>query len=112
MINTVTMIGRLGKDPELKTTDNGTSLVSFSLAHNEIRTVNGNRESIPHWFRCVAFGALAQLCSEYVRKGSRIGISGALRQRSWETNEGEKRNSVEILVRDIEFLSSANRTEE
>ncbi|MCD4653376.1 single-stranded DNA-binding protein [bacterium] len=109
MINSVTIIGRLGKDPELRTTENGSSLVNFSLAHNENRLVNGNREQIPHWFRCVAFGSLAQLCSEYLSKGSRIGVSGALRQNNWETNEGEKRSSVDILVKDIEFLSSNNR---
>jgi len=109
MINSVTIIGRLGQDPELRTTENGASLVNFSLAHNEIRLINGAREQIAHWFRCVAFGSLAQLCAEYLSKGSRIGISGTLRQRKWETSEGEKRNTVEILVRDIEFLSSNNR---
>ncbi|MBN1297712.1 single-stranded DNA-binding protein [bacterium] len=109
MINTVTIIGRLGKDPEMRVTENGASVANFSLAHNEIRLVNGAREQIPHWFQCVAFGSLAQLCAEYLHKGSRVGISGALRQRSWETNEGEKRNSVEILIRDIEFISSAVR---
>lgn len=109
MINSVTIIGRLGKDPELRTTENGASMVNFNLAHNEIRLVNGAREQIAHWFRCTAFGSLAQLCAEYLSKGSRIGVSGALRQRSWETSEGQKRNSVEILVRDIEFLSKNNR---
>lgn len=109
MINSVTLIGRLGQDPELRTTENGTSIANFSLAHNEIRLVNGNRETVPHWFRCVAFGSLAQLCVEYLHKGSRIGISGSLKQRSWETDDGNKRNTVEILVKDIEFLS-ANST--
>jgi single-strand DNA-binding protein len=106
MINSVTLIGRLGQDPELRTTENGTSIANFSLAHNEIRLINGNRETVPHWFRCVAFGSLAQLCVEYLHKGSRIGISGSLKQRSWETDDGNKRNSVEILVKDIEFLSA------
>ena len=105
MINSVTLIGRLGQDPELRTTENGTSIVNFSLAHNEIRLVNGNRETTPHWFRCVAFGSLAQLCVEYLHKGSRIGISGSLKQRNWEAEDGNKRSSVEILVKDIEFLS-------
>ncbi len=112
MINTVTIIGRLGQDPELKTTENGVSIANFSLAHNEMRLINGNRETIPHWFKCVAFGSLAQLCVEYLNKGSRIGVSGSLKQRSWETDDGNKRSSVEILVKDIEFLSpNSNRSE-
>ncbi|MBN1878918.1 single-stranded DNA-binding protein [bacterium] len=106
MINSVTIIGRLGQDPELRTTENGTSMVNFSLAHNEIRLVNGNRETTPHWFKCIAFGSLAQLCVEYLHKGSRIGVSGSLKQRNWEADDGNKRSLVEILVKDIEFLSS------
>lgn len=70
MINSVTLIGRLGQDPELRTTENGMSIANFSLAHNEVRLVNGNRETVPHWFRCVAFGSLAQLCVEYLRKAA------------------------------------------
>ncbi|HPQ40359.1 MAG TPA: single-stranded DNA-binding protein, partial [bacterium] len=105
------IIGRLGKDPELRTTENGASLVNFNLAHNEIRLVNGTREQIAHWFRCTAFGSLAQLCAEYLSKGSRVGISGALRQHTWETSEGQKRSNVEILVRDIEFISTNNRSD-
>jgi len=112
MINSITIIGRLGQDPELRTTENGSSMVNFNLAHNEIRMVNGNREQTPHWFRCVAFGSLAQLCSEYLNKGSRIGVSGSLRQRKWETSDGDKRSTVDILVRDIEFLSSNNHNGE
>jgi len=111
MINSVTIIGRLGQDPEIRTTENGTSLANFSLAHNEMRLVNGNRETVPHWFKCVAFGSLAQLCVEYLHKGSRVGISGSLKQRSWEAEDGNKRSKVEILVKDIEFLSS-NRSED
>ncbi len=106
MINSVTLIGRLGKDPELRTTENGASMVKFSLAHNEYRNVNGERKTQTHWFDCIAFGSLAELCSEFIHKGARIGIHGNLKQNRWETQNGEKRSSVEILVRDVEFLSS------
>lgn len=105
-INTVTLIGRLGQDPELRTMENGMTIVSFNLAFNEIKLVNGNRQSVPHWFKCVAFGSLANLCVEYLRKGSRIGIAGSLRQNRWQDKDGNNKQSVEILVKDIEFLSS------
>ena len=106
MINSVTIIGRLGKDPELRTTENGASMVKFSLAHNEYRNVNGERITQTHWFDCVAFGSLAELCSEFIHKGARVGVHGNLKQNRWETQNGDKRNSVEIFVRDVEFLSS------
>ncbi|MBN1550920.1 single-stranded DNA-binding protein [bacterium] len=106
MINAVTLIGRLGRDPELKTSESGTSIVNFPLAFHEYRQNNGERKTVTHWFNCCAFGSLAEICSEFIHKGSRIGIHGQLRQSNWETKEGDKRSSVEILVRDIEFLST------
>ena len=111
MINTVTMIGRLGNDPELRTSESGTSVVNFRLANHEFRQVDGERQTVTHWFRCVAFGSLAQLCSEFMHKGARVGIHGNLRQNSWETEKGEKRNTVEIHLRDVEFLSRKNESQ-
>ncbi len=108
MINTVTLIGRLGNDPELRTSESGTSVVNFNLANHEFRQVNGERQTITHWFKCVAFGSLAQLCSEFMHKGARVGIQGNLRQNSWETKEGDKRLTTEIHLRDVEFLTPKN----
>lgn len=105
MINAVTIIGRLGKDPELRTSEAGTSVCEFQLAHHEFRQVNGEHQTITHWFKCVAFGSLAQLCAEFLHKGARIGIHGNLRQKVWETEEGVKRTNVEIHLTDIEFLT-------
>ncbi len=105
MINSVTVIGRLGMDPEIRTTESGTSVASFRLANHEYRQVNGERQTVTHWFHCVAFGSLAQLCAEFVQKGAKVGIHGKLRQRLWETPDGDKRSTIEIHVRDIEFLS-------
>jgi single-strand DNA-binding protein len=105
MINSVTMIGHIGKDPELRTTEAGASVVSFPLAFHEFRGSNGDKQTITHWFNCFAVGSLAELCSEFVHKGAKVGISGQLRQRNWENKEGQKRNSVEIHVREVEFLS-------
>jgi single-strand DNA-binding protein len=106
MMNTLSMIGRLGADPELKTSESGSSVVTFPLAYNEYRKKDGERQSITHWFNCCAFGTMAELCSEFIHKGARVGITGQLRQNKWENKDGEKRSTVEIQVRDIEFLSS------
>ncbi len=109
MINSVTLIGRLGADPELKTNINGTSIVNFPLACHEYRRTDGGREMITHWFSCCAFGNLARWCSDFAHRGARVGIRGSLKQNTWETKTGEKRNTVEIQVRDIEFISSIER---
>ena len=108
MINTVTLIGRIGNDPELRTTDKGSSLVKFPLAYHEYKQVEGERQSVTHWFNCCAFGSLAEICSEFLHKGARVGIQGQLQHRTWNDKEGEKKGMIEILIRDIEFLSNGN----
>jgi single-stranded DNA-binding protein len=95
MINSVTLIGRLKNDPNLKETEHGVSKVEMFLVHNEMKLENGERKTVGHIFKCVAYGALAQLSAEYLYSGSRIGVTGTLR------NLDEK---YEILVKDIEFL--------
>lgn len=108
MINSVTMVGHVGKDPELHTAESGTSIVRFPFAYHEFRQQNGERQNITHWFNCVAFGNLATICSEFMHKGAHIAINGNLKQRSYENKEGEKRNSIEIHLRDVEFLGTKN----
>ncbi len=110
MINSITIIGRLGADPEIRTSESGNSVVRFPLAYHEYRQNNGERETVTHWFNCCAFGPLADVCSQFTHKGARVGIHGKLRQNSWMTKEGEKRKSIEIHVRDIEFLSTNGKT--
>jgi single-strand DNA-binding protein len=111
MINSVTLIGHLGKDPEIRTTEGGASVVSFPLAFHEFRQVKGEKQTITHWFNCFAFGSLAEICSEYMHKGAKVGIMGQLRQKTWESKEGQKRNSVEIQVREVDFLNGNEKSE-
>jgi single-strand DNA-binding protein len=105
MINSVTLIGHLGKDPELRTTEAGASVVTFPIAYHEFKQINGEKQNVTHWFNCFAFGTLAEICSEFMHKGAKVGITGQLRQKNWETKEGEKRSGVEIQVREVEFLT-------
>lgn len=106
MINSVTLIGRLGKDPELQTTEAGTSKATFPLAFHEYCMKNGERQTVTHWFTCVAFGPLAELCAEFTHKGCRVGVHGSLQQRSWVDKDGKPAQSVEIRIDDIEFVSN------
>ena len=105
MINTVTVIGHLGQDPDLKYSDDGTPMARFSLACNETWSNNGQKRERTHWFKCVAFGNAAELVEKYLKKGSKVGIHGSLQYVSWDEN-GATRNNIEIKVREMQFLTS------
>ncbi|MES0491425.1 MAG: single-stranded DNA-binding protein [Leptospirales bacterium] len=106
-LNRVLLVGRLTRDPELKSTNSGAYLCRFSLASN--RTIYQkdaeNREEVG-FFDCTAWGKLAEVISKYARKGVRVGIDGSLRWSSWEGNEGKKQSKVDIHVENFQFLDS------
>ena len=104
-INRVFMIGRLTKDPELRYTQGGASIASFSLASNRSYTVQNEKKEDVSFFACVAWGKLGELIAQHCKKGERIGIEGRLQQRSWE-KDGQKRSTVEIVVENFQFLSA------
>jgi single-strand DNA-binding protein len=96
-MNNVDLIARITSDLELQTTTNGTSLCKFSVAYNE--KYNGQEHA--HFFNCTAFGKSAEFVVNYCKKGGRVGVFGKLVQNRWETKEGQKRSSVEIMVREV-----------
>lgn len=98
-MNSVNMIGRLGKDPELKYSTNGTAVCKFGLA------VNRDKDTTD-WFDCVAFKQTAEMVSSHLAKGSQCGISGRLQARTWEAQDGTKRKAVEIVVDRITFCGT------
>lgn len=104
-LNKVIMIGNLTRDPELRFTPNGVAVASFGLAVNR-RWVNkqGERAESTDFFTVVVWGKLADICAEHLRKGSPVAIDGRLQSRSWETSEGQKRSTVEIVANDVQFL--------
>jgi single-strand DNA-binding protein len=106
MFNYVTLVGNLGSDPEFKKLETGVQVAEFRIACNEIRNSDGQRTERTHWFSCTAFGKLAEICREYLKKGRRVGIHGSLYYSSWENEKGGKRSRVSVNVRDIEFLDS------
>lgn len=104
-INKVFIIGNLTRDPELKQTTSGQPVATFGLATNrEWITKTGGRHNSSEFHECVAWARLAELCSQYLKKGKLVYIEGYLKTRSWMTPEGEKRYRTEIVVQDMIML--------
>lgn len=110
-MNKVILIGNLCRDPELRTTPSGKSVASFSIATNESYTNKaGERVNDAEFHNIVAWGPKADLVSKYCVKGNKVAIIGKLSTSSWE-KDGIKRYKTEIVLNDIEFLSSKPKTE-
>ncbi|MBQ6395379.1 MAG: single-stranded DNA-binding protein [Atopobiaceae bacterium] len=105
-INRVNISGNLTRDPELRTTTGGTSVLSFGVAVNDRRRnpQTGEWEDVPNFIDCVMFGTRGEAVSRYLTKGSKVAIEGKLRYSSWE-RDGQRRNKIEVIVDEIEFLS-------
>ena len=105
-VNKVILIGRLGRDPELKYTPSGAAVVNFNIATDESWTdASGVKQERTEWHRIVAWRKLAEICGEYLKKGSRVYIEGQLQTRSWE-QDGVKRYTTEIVARNMQMLDS------
>jgi single-strand DNA-binding protein len=109
-INSVFMIGRLVKDPELRTTQSGAHVAGFTLANNRSYTVNGEKKDYVSFIPCVAWNKLGDVIVQYCAKGQRIGVEGRLQQRTWEKN-GEKRYSFDVVVENFQFLDYKKKDE-
>ncbi|MCD6336581.1 MAG: single-stranded DNA-binding protein [Candidatus Latescibacteria bacterium] len=106
-VNKVILIGRLGADPELKYTPSGAAVVNFNIATDESWTdASGVKQERTEWHRIVAWRKLAEICGEYLKKGSRVYIEGQLQTRSWEGQDGVKRYTTEIVARNMQMLDS------
>ena len=108
-LNRVTLIGRLTRDPELRHTAGGDPLCNLRIAVNSrTRDDSGNWGDKPNFFDVTVFGRQAESVTQYMSKGRRIGVDGALSWREWESQDGGKRQAVEVRARDIFFLDSRN----
>jgi len=104
-VNKVFLLGRLGKDPEVRFTQGGTTVANMTIATNERRPDgNGGWADATEWHRVVAFGKQADLVKQYLTKGREVFIEGSLRTRQWQDQQGQKRYSTEIVSRDIRFV--------
>ncbi len=111
MVNKVILIGRLGKDPEVRYTPDGTMVTNFNLATDEQRKdKNGEKIQKTEWHKIVTWGKLAEICGNYLVKGKLVYVEGRIQTRSWEDKEGVKRYTTEIIACDMRMLDSKGQT--
>lgn len=107
-LNKVMIIGRLGVDPEMRYTPSGSPVTSFRVAvGRQWRDGNGESREETEWFSVVAWNKLAEICNQYLTKGTRVYIEGRLQTRSWEdTQSGQTRYKTEVIANDMIILDS------
>ena len=104
-VNKVILVGRLGADPQLKYTPSGKANVNFSLATNAVwKDQEGNQQERTDWHRVVAWNKLAEVISEWLKKGSYLYIEGRLQTRTYEDSNGVKKWITEVVASDMEML--------
>lgn len=108
-LNKVILGGRMTADPELKTTQAGVSVLSFTIAVNRRRTKDG--EQMSDFITCVAWKERAELISKYFRKGSCICIVGEIQVRKWQDADGNNRYATEVLVSEVNFVDSKSESQ-
>ncbi len=112
-VNRVILVGRLGKDPELKYTPSGAPVAKFSLATDETTKDRntGESQSRTEWHNIVAWNKLAEICGQYLTKGKLVYIEGSIRSHQWQDQSGNKRTSYEIVARNMQMLGSKAESE-
>ena len=109
-INKVFLIGRLARDPELRYIPSGTAVATFTVATNRAYTLaSGEKKEESCFVRVVTWARQAELCGEYLSKGSPVFVEGRLQSRSWETPEGQKRSTIEVVAQNVQFLSKLSK---
>jgi single-strand DNA-binding protein len=108
-VNKAIIVGNLGRDPEMRSTQSGSQVANFSIATSRQYTdSNGQKQEETEWHRIVAFGRLAEICGQYLRKGKQVYIEGRIQTRSWEDKEtGQKRYTTEIVAEQMQMLGRA-----
>lgn len=107
MINKAIIIGNLGADPEIRYTQSGTQVATFSVATTEKwKGQDGQLQENTEWHRIVAWARLAEICGEYLNKGSRVYIEGRIQTRKWQDQNGNDKWTTEIIAREMKMLSS------
>jgi len=107
-LNKVLIIGNLGADPEMRYTADGTAMTSLRVASSRNFTgSDGERREETEWFGVIAWRKLAEQCSQYLQKGSKVYVEGRLKTRSWDTPEGERKYRTEVVAEKVLFLDRA-----
>mgnify|MGYP005843584349 CR=1 FL=1 len=107
-INKAIIVGNLGNDPEMRTTQSGSAVCNLSVATSEQWTdkQTGEKRENTEWHRVVLFGKLGEIAGEYLRKGSKVYLEGRVQTRKWQDREGRDRYTTEIVANDMQMLDS------
>lgn len=106
-LNKVLLIGHLGADPEVRYTQSNTAVATMNLAtHERFKDSNGDWQERTEWHRVIAWGRLAEVCQQYIKKGSQIYVEGSLQTRSWQDKDGQTKYTTEIKASALQMLDS------
>ena len=104
--NRVMLMGNLTRDPELRYTPGGQAVASFTVAVNRVyNSQSGEKKEEVSFIRCVVWGKRAEVCNEYLKKGSPVFVEGRLQSRSWDAQDGTKRSTIEVIAQNVQFLN-------
>ncbi len=104
-LNKVMIIGHLGRDPEMRYTPSGRPVTTFSVATTRTwNTADGERREETEWFNVVAWGSLAEICNQHLRKGQQVYLEGRLQTRRWDDQEGRKHFATELVAQEMIVL--------
>ena len=105
-LNKVLLIGNLTRDPELRYIPSGSAVASFTVASNRTyKLPSGEKKEEVSFIRVVVWGRMAEVCGEYLTKGSSVFVEGRLQSRSWDAPDGQKRSTIEVIAMNIQFLT-------
>jgi len=107
-LNKISLIGNLGRDPEVRYTQDGLAVTNFSMAVSEKFKEKGESKERTLWFKVTAFGKLGEICGQYLTKGKQVYIEGRLQTSEWTDKEGNNRFSLEVVASQMVMLGSAN----
>ena len=111
-LNKVLLIGNLTRDPELRYVPSGTAVATFTLAVNRVyKGQDGEKKEETSFIKIVVWGRRAEVCGEYLAKGSPVFVEGRLQSRNWETQDGQKRSTTEVIADNVQFLRGAGTGE-
>ena len=103
-VNKAIIVGNLGRDPEIRSTQSGSQVANFTVATSRKYKADGGYREETEWHKVVAFGKLAEICAKYLHKGKQVYIEGRIQTRSWEDKSGQKKYMTEIVASEMQML--------
>jgi single-strand DNA-binding protein len=104
-LNRVFLIGNLTRDPDLRYIPSGTAVATFTIAVNRVyKAQTGEKKEETSFIRVVVWGRRAEVCGEYLSKGSPVFVEGRLQSRNWESQDGQKRSTIEVIADNVQFM--------